>query len=292
MEEIIRLIPKLLRSALVVSGGLFLSGLLGMGYAVAIEPHWLQIERVEVTLSRLPAEFTGYRIVQLSDLHLYRYNSPDKIRRAVDLALGLNPDLIVLTGDYVSSLRDGEAGALERELSRLSAPDGVFAVLGNHDWWTDNEMVAAALQRANVILLRNENVAILRGKGVLYLAGVDDIWEHKDNLPQALLGIPVEAGVILLAHEPDFAETAATDRRILLQLSGHTHGGQVRFPGMEAFAKPRWGRLYTNGLYAVGNMHLYVTRGVGVIFPPLRFFCRPEVTQLRLYPEIEQNSDF
>jgi hypothetical protein len=247
-----------------------------------VEPNWLKTERVPVKLAGLPSRFSGYTIVQLSDLHLNKYNRRRRIRSVVTATLKLKPDLIVLTGDFVSSLNGGEADLLGQELGRLSAPDGVYAVLGNHDWWTDAQVVASALASAGVNVLENSHVALQREDETIYLAGVGDIWEEHDDLPAALDGIPAGETVILLAHEPDFADEAARDGRVALQLSGHTHGGIVRFPGLPAFVSPYLGHKYMDGLFAIGAMQLYVNRGVGVIRPPVRFGSRPEVTLLTL----------
>jgi len=167
---------------------------------------------------------------------------------------------------------------LAEELARLSAPDGVYAILGNHDWWTDAKVVVGALRQAGVTTLQNEHVAIRRGLSRLYLAGVDDVMEARADLRAALQGVPEDAGVVLLAHEPDYADLAARDARVFLQLSGHVHGGQVRLPGMAPFARPPWGEKYPDGWYRVKKLQLYVNRGLGVSFPPVRLFCRPEVT--------------
>ncbi len=261
---------------------LVLVALVGIVYAMEIEPNWLKTERVPVKLSGLPPKFSGYTIVQLSDLHLSKYNQRGRIHTAVDQAMKLKPDLIVLTGDFVSSLNGGEAEQLSQELGHLTAPDGVYAVLGNHDWWTDAQVVATTLETAGVDLLRNSHVALRREGETVYLAGVDDIWEGHDDLQTALDGIPAGEMVILLAHEPDFADEVSRDGRVALQLSGHTHGGIVRFPGLPAFVTPYLGHKYVDGLFTLGTMQLYVNRGVGVIRPPVRFGSRPELTLITL----------
>jgi len=254
-----------------------------LGYAFYIEPGWLKIERVPINLNRLPSNFSGYRIAQIGDFHLNKHNQRTKLHAAIDQIIRLSPDLIVLTGDFISSLSGGEAETLTLELLRLSAPDGILAVLGNHDWWLDPVIVSNALKGAGVTLLSNSSITITRGDQQLYIAGVDDAWEGKADLVRALDGIPSGATVILLAHEPDFADTYALDGRVILQLSGHSHGGQVRLPGFKAFITPPWGQKYTDGLFTLRNMQLYVTRGLGVYPLPFRFFCRPEVTLLSVF---------
>jgi predicted MPP superfamily phosphohydrolase len=166
----------------------------------------------------------------------------------------------------------------------LSAPEQVWAVLGNHDHWTDAAVVAEAVSRAGIRLLRNANGVIRRGAGRLWIAGVDDVLAEQHDLPRALAGIPNGDGVILLAHEPDFADEAALDQRPGLQLSGHSHGGQIRLPFYGATVLPRLARKYPQGLRRVGGMWLYTNRGIGTIDIPIRFNCRPEVTLFTFLP--------
>jgi predicted MPP superfamily phosphohydrolase len=179
-------------------------------------------------------------------------------------------------------LHQGEAEIIVEAFSRLQAPAGVFAILGNHDHWTDAEQVCEAAREAGVTVLRNQGMALQ--EGALWLAGVDDVWEEKHDLEAALGGAPDESAVILLAHEPDYADEVAADGRVALQLSGHSHGGQVRFPYFGATVLPYLGRKYPFGLRQVGSMWLYTNRGVGVVSPPVRFNCRPEITLLTLLP--------
>ena len=249
-----------------------------VGYAFFIEPYWLEVVHVPIETARLPEAFVGTTIVQISDFHLGNSNNQAKVHAAIDQVLALKPDLILLTGDFVSSLDSGEAQVLQAEVARLSAPLGVYAILGNHDWWSDAETVADALERAHVTLLDNSNVVFEKGAARLYLAGLEDIYFNPD-LPRTLAGIPPDASVILMAHEPDQAEMSVTDERIFLQISGHTHGGQIRpFFVKNPIALPLYGRKYESGFFRVGLLQLYVNRGIGVTLPPLRLFCRPEIT--------------
>lgn len=271
-----------LRAVRNVLGTLTLSSLAGGGYLGWMEPRWLAVERVTITLPRLPRAFEGFTVAQLSDLHLGPVVAPEHVHAAIDLALGLRPDLIALTGDFVSDLRHGEAGQLREALRRLQAPHGVFGVLGNHDWWTDARVVAEAVTGAGVALLRNGHFAVRRGGESLYLAGVDDFWEGHADLGRALAGIPDGAAIVLLAHEPDYADRASRHMRIGLQLSGHSHGGQVRLPFIGPLALPPHGQRYPAGLYTLEEMQLYTNRGIGMVRPAVRFNCRPEVTLLTL----------
>jgi predicted MPP superfamily phosphohydrolase len=272
---------KMLRMVLYIIVALGFVFLLLAGYAALIEPYWLEVVNVPVRSALLPDAFVGITIAQVSDFHLGNSNNQAKLHAAIDRVLALRPDLILLTGDFVTTVRSGEAQVLEAELARLSARLGVYAILGNHDWWSDPIVVAGALRRARVTLLNNSNARLDRNGASLYLAGLEDIYFHPD-LAQALAGIPADAPLLLMAHEPDQAEIAKTDGRIFLQVSGHTHGGQIRLLGIHPLALPRYGRKYDAGLFQVGSMQLYVNRGVGVTLPPLRLLCRPEITLFTL----------
>ncbi len=248
-----------------------------VSYAAFIEPYWLEVVRVPARAASLPDEFVGATVAQISDFHLGNSNNQAKLHAAVDQVLALHPDLILLTGDFVSNVRSGEDQILEKEMARLSAPLGVYAILGNHDWWSDPDAVAGALDRAHVTVLDNANVRLERGGASLYLAGLQDIYLAPD-LSQTLAGVPAGAPVLLMAHEPVLADLAVKDTRIFLQVSGHTHGGQIRLWGAHPIALPRYGEKYDAGSFQFGALQLHVNRGVGVVRPPLRLFCRPEIT--------------
>ncbi len=249
-------------------------------YSARIEIEWLAIERVKVPIPNLKPGLEGLRIVQMSDFHL-PHTDIDFIRKAVEKANSLNPDLVVLTGDYV--LPSAEAiYDLAPALAELKARYGVYAILGNHDHWTDAELIRRSLEEVGIPVLVNSGVNLTVGGETLYLAGLDDPWVSQADLEAALANLTTGAPVILLVHEPDFVDTFSQDRRITLQLSGHTHGGQVRLPLVGALILPHHGRKYDTGLYRVNDTWLYVNRGVGVIGPPVRFNCRPEITEFTL----------
>ncbi len=171
------------------------------------------------------------------------------------------------------------ADSCARELASLQGPLGVYACLGNHDYWTDPDAIARALGRAGVRVLRNEGVEVAEG---LWVAGLDDVWEGQPSLDMALKGMPSDAATVVIVHEPDYADEVTADGRVMLMVSGHTHGGQVRLPLLGPPILPYLGQRYPAGLYTLGDMTLYVSRGVGLISPPVRFNCRPEVTLLTL----------
>jgi len=249
-----------------------------------VEPHWLSVERVTVRLANMPGGLRGLTIAQISDLHLSMLVSAQDVARAVNVVLGLRPSLVVVTGDYVTLTADN-ARPCAAELARLHAPLGVYAILGNHDHWTDAQVVTRALLDAGLTVLRNAGRLIESNGGALWLAGVDDVWERHADLDAALAGAPQDVHKILLAHEPDYADYVTSDGRVSLQLSGHSHGGQVRLPFIGAPQLPYLGTKYPDGLRRVGGMWLYTNRGIGVIAPPIRFNCRPEVTLITLAPD-------
>ncbi|HEC33713.1 MAG TPA: metallophosphoesterase [Chloroflexi bacterium] len=250
----------------------------GPAYGLLVEPGWLALRRVQVTLPGLPPHLDGFRLALLSDLHRGPLVAQEHIARAVDLVQRTQADLVLLAGDYVTESATFALSCAE-ELGRLHGAAGVYGCLGNHDHWTDPEMVAGALAGVGIRVLRNEGLEVAQG---LWLAAVDDVWEEQADLDAALTGAPPVATIVLLAHEPDFADVVAADGRVALQLSGHSHGGQVCLPLLGPPVLPYLARSYPAGLYRLDQMQLYVTRGVGLIAPPVRFNCRPEVTLLTL----------
>ncbi len=258
-----------------------LAGLGGYQYSTHLEPHHLVVEPVQTPITKLKLALEGFRIVQLSDIHLHPFTQIPLVQEAVAVVNNLQPDLIVLTGDYV--LQGAESiFELAPVLASLNARYGVFAVLGNHDLWTDGAVVRVGLAQARIPVLDNQGLLLGIGRAAIYLAGLDDIWSGQPHLNNALVGATPDAPTILLAHEPDFADLAALDGRIDLQLSGHSHGGQVRLPGFGAPVLPYLGQKYDQGLRRVNQMWVYTNRGLGVISPPVRFNCPPEITEITL----------
>ncbi len=265
----------------------------GLGaYSSLIEPNELVVERVEVRVPGLPAAFDGFRIVQLSDLHYGPYTGEREIGAAVRQANALEPHLVALTGDFVTSpLLDRVTGSRSplpnarlcaRVLSDLRAPNGVAACLGNHDANLDADAVAAALVSVGIVVLRNSNVVIEHQGGRLWVAGIEDALYGVPDLPKATDGIAPGGPTILLAHEPDFADAAAS-WPIALQLSGHSHGGQIRVPLLGSPYLPPLAQKYPYGTYRVGNLTLHTSRGIGTIMLPMRFDAPPEVTLITLH---------
>jgi hypothetical protein len=239
------------------------------------------LERVEIPIRNLQPALEGFTIVQLSDIHLQPFTKPDLVKQAVEMSNELNPDLVVLTGDYV--WRDQDAVfELTPILAGLNARHGVYSVLGNHDLWLDVEATKRAFEEARLPMLINQGLEISAGNGSFYLAGMDDGWSGQPDLSQAMEKARSDIPTILLLHEPDLVDETSLDPRIVLQLSGHTHGGQVLLAGRPPIFTPDLGKKYSQGLFKVNDTWLYTNRGLGVISVPLRFNCPPEVTLLTL----------
>lgn len=249
-------------------------------YGTHLETEWLEIVRESIPITGLPPAFDGYRIVLMADFHLYPRTRLEFIERVVNAAKGLRPDLVLLGGDYVLSTAESIFD-LAPVLARVNARDGAFAVLGNHDHWKGAVVVRRGLQREGLPILHNEGLMLSRQGQLLYLAGVDDVWSGAPDLRAALENHSGEVPVVLLVHEPDPADRFCQDARIVLQLSAHSHGGQVRLPGIGAPFLPPLGRKYDLGLYRVHGSWLYTNRGIGVTFP-MRLNCRPEITEVTL----------
>ena len=254
-----------------------------LAYVLLGEPWWLEVTHLDIPVFGLPPILDGLTIAHLSDFHHSAVVPLEYVRRAVDTANSLDADLMLLTGDYVTRSA-GYIAPAAAELGRLHAPRGVYATLGNHDHWVDGPAVAAALSSVGVRVLRNRSHPITGSDDSVWLVGVDDIWVDADDLPAALADVPPHAPRILLIHNADFMERPDVQaQRFDLVLAGHTHGGQVRLPGLGALVVPsRYGQKYAGGLVSLPNTPVYVSRGIGLIAPPVRFLCRPEIALIRL----------
>lgn len=271
-----------LRAVFNITAFTSLTGTSGVAYVTMGEPYWLEITQRDILIKNLPAAAEGLRIAHLSDLHHSEDVSKEYLLQAMQATMAQQPDLIVLTGDYVTHGRHYISGVAQA-MGTLSAPLGVYASIGNHDHWSGGlGQLIHAFESVGVRVLRNANQR-LNIEGELWLAGIDDVMEHADDLPKALSGIPDSATTILLAHEPDFADVAA-QAGIALQLSGHSHGGQVNIPFIGSPVLPSYARRYPSGLYRVPGSasQVFTSRGIGMVHPAVRFNCRPEVAVLRL----------
>jgi uncharacterized protein len=271
-----RRLPRALQRIFLVVMAIFL----GIFYVHRVEPSWIEVRSLSMPLPRLAPEFSGYRIVQLSDIHADRWMTTDRLVKIVRRVNQLKPDLVVLTGDFVTRSAEEFSPNLAA-FSQLRSVDRTLAVMGNHDAWTNPLMIQNVLEAAGVQVLNNQVATLQRKSARLSIAGVDDIWAKRDRLDQVLAALPSEGAAILLAHEPDFAEQSAATGRFDLELSGHSHGGQVKLPFMKRILPPL-AYKYPIGQYKVGNMIQYTNRGLGMSGLPLRFNCRPEITVFTL----------
>ncbi len=265
-------------------------------YSYAVEPLDIQVTQMPLTLSRLDPAFDGYRVVQISDIHMDTFMTYGRLIYAIDRVNRLEPDLIAITGDFVSANARYDAAELTAGLSQLRARDGVFSVLGNHDHLSDPNRVRDVLAAARIVELPNAVHTIVRGQAKLHICGVDDWTVGADRLDAVLAALPGEGAAILLAHEPEFANESASTGRFDLQLSGHTHGGQINIPipGLWTLITAVYADRHRAGWYVKDGMQLYVNRGLGMIVLPLRFNATPEITVLTLLspprddtPEVE-----
>lgn len=277
---------KFLYTGVAATAGLGVAGVDGL-----LESNHLQVKKIDIRLP-IPDAFDGFTIAQLSDFHYDEHFSITPVRKSVEVVNALHPDVIVLTGDFVTvpTLDYGSprgrraaryAAPCAEILRKLRAPMGKFAILGNHDGASDSAVVVGALQDHGIPVLLNRSVPFERGKARIWLAGIDDLLDGSPDLGATLNAIPTGEATILLAHEPDFADEVAR-ASVALQLSGHSHGGQIWIPGIGAPWLPRMARKYPRGLYQLGGLTLYTNQGVGTVRVPVRLNCPPEVTLITL----------
>lgn len=255
------------------------AGLMQMARAAFAEPHDLVVERHAIGLKRLPRELDGMRVVHLSDIHHSPFTGREQVERAVELANSLQPDIVALTGDYISHEREYAAPCAEL-LGGLRARRGVYAVLGNHDNWVDAALITDLFRLAGIHVLNNEGLRYEDSGASFWLAGVNDTMVGLEDLPLALAGSREAEMKLLLAHNPVILRRAAR-AGVDLVLAGHTHGGQVTWRS-ERSASGRVRRRILRGLGRRGETQIYVTRGVGTVVLPVRYGCRPEVSLLTL----------
>jgi predicted MPP superfamily phosphohydrolase len=242
------------------------------------EANSLSLEKVEIWLERLPSKLDGLRIIHLSDIHHSPLTSLDHIRRAVKVSNRLKPDIFLLTGDYVSHHSEF-IGPVAEALGELKAQFGTYACLGNHDHWTDPDLVTHLFRGEGISVLVNEGFRLETEDGSFWLAGVDDYMVGKTDVEAALRGSYPDELKILLAHNPIIFRQAAR-AGVDLTLSGHTHGGQVKLRDDEKRILPR--RKLSSGLHRKLGSQIYITRGIGTVVLPVRYQCPPEISLLEL----------
>jgi hypothetical protein len=253
--------------------------------------NWVDVTQIELALPRLSPAFHGYRIAQISDFHFGTWLSRQRLAQAVELVNHQEPDIIAITGDYVSHHLERHYNDLFEVLSDLRARDGVVAVLGNHDHWNNPQLIRHMLSELHIRDLSNSFFTLTRGEAQLHLCGVDDLMTAMDRLDEMMSNLPAEGAAILLSHAPDFADISAGTHRFDLQISGHSHGGQLVFPVLGPLYLPGYGRKYTSGLYHINGMYQYTNRGLGTAELQVRLNCRPEITLYNLQAVSEITKD-
>jgi predicted MPP superfamily phosphohydrolase len=250
-------------------------------YASLIAPHNYEVTETDIFIRDLPESFENFRITQLTDVHHSRIVGLEEVTHVVGLVRQTKPDLIVLTGDYTTTYRRYIEPCAEA-LGALNAPEGVWAVLGNHDYYTDPELTTRALLKNHITVLNNANTTLRRASDAIQLAGIGDWSWNGTDWRRAYYGLDRKLSSILLSHQPivlDFEEAQTNS----LILSGHTHGGQIKLPFIGAPARFATSDMkYASGLFRRGETQLYVSRGTGVIGLPVRLGVRPEIAVLRL----------
>jgi uncharacterized protein len=253
-------------------------------WAFVFEPDRVVVSETVLRLPGQPGVFDRLKIAVVSDIHAGApHIKEDKLRLLVEKVNALRPDLVVMLGDFVIQDVVGgefvEPEAIAAQLKDLRAPLGVYAVLGNHDWWYDGERVGRALTGAGVRVLENDAARVEKDGQALWLAGLADLWTREQDVEGTLAKVSDGAPVVALAHNPDvFPRIPA---RVILTLAGHTHGGQVNLPFVGRPVVPsQFGQLYAQGHIKEGGRHLFVTSGVGTSIVPVRFRVPPEVVVL------------
>jgi uncharacterized protein len=252
-----------------------ISGCLLLIYAL-IEPYLIRINEVEISSADVPASFNHTKIIFVSDIHHGLFFSIKRVKSMVDKINALHPDVIILGGDYVHR-RPEYIVPVFGELAKLKAKLGVYAVLGNHDYWEDDEKTEECMDSAKINNIENHSFWVKKGNDSLKIGGVGDLWESKQLIENTISDVNQRNFCILVSHNPDYCEQLKT-RHIDLVLCGHTHGGQVSLFGFWSPVVPsRFGQKYCYGLKKVEDFQIYITSGIGIITPPVRFCMRPEI---------------
>ncbi|MEM8946427.1 MAG: metallophosphoesterase [Planctomycetota bacterium] len=273
---------KFLRRAI---GGCLLGSAGALGYAYGVEPHWIDVVRRRLPIARLPQDLVGCRLVQISDIHIGDSVADDYMRQALGSLSQLKPDMIAITGDFMTSRRDEQVDhTLELMQYLPQTPLGRYAILGNHDYgkagrhWRTASSLAAGLSDINVQVLRNE----VRDVAGIQLAGLDELLFNRCLIQPTLDQLDPERPMLALCHNPDAVDQPGWENFRGWVLAGHTHGGQCKLPGFDPPITPVWNKRYTAGVFQLsGQRQMYINRGLGY-FHRVRFNCRPEVTLFTL----------
>ncbi len=252
-------------------------------------PKDIDLVEIDIELPNLGENFHNYRILNLCDIHLGQWITPEYLDELIDYVNTLNYDLVTLTGDYFSYIIDGYDEELVKSFKKLDPQDGKFGILGNHDHWLSSDRILEIFEDSDIYNLNNTAVTLIRGDDKLNLAGIDSYTVGADDLDKVLPKLEKNTPTILLAHEPDFAMKSFETGRIDLQISGHSHGGQFIIPKAET-TPFRWRNCtrYPVGLYEIGDMMQYTSKGLGTNSFRIRINCKPEITIFTLKAKIRK----
>ena len=243
----------------------------------------IDVVEIDIELDNLGWDFHNYRILNLTDIHLGQWVTPEYLDELIDYVNTLNYDVATLTGDYVSYIIDGYEDTLKDSFKKLKSNDGKFGVLGNHDHWMGADTIREIFRDSDITDLSNDVCVLSKGESKLNLAGVDSCTVCADNLDAVLAKLDDDNPTVLLVHEPDFAEESSKTGKIDLEISGHSHGGQFVIPKLET--TPLRGpnsTKYPIGYYKIGRMNQYTSKGLGTNSFRIRINCKPEITIITL----------
>ena len=258
----------------------------GLVWGVFIEPSRLIVRQETIQIDNLPKELTGLRIALIADIHSGGpFIDDNKLRQIVELTNQQNPDLILLLGDYMSPnswhSRRVEPEVTAAAMKNLHAPLGVYAVLGNHDWWYNGGKVRRAFEANGIPVLDDEVAEVKWQNGSFWLVGLADFWTRPQHVSETIAKVPQGAPVIAITHNPDVFP--GLPQSVPLLLTAHTHGGQVNLPLIGTPIVPsRFGRKYTAGHVFENGHHMVVTTGIGTSILPIRFRVPPEIVILTI----------
>jgi uncharacterized protein len=253
-------------------------------YGTKIEPNWIEIVPLQLAIPNLDRAFDNFKLVQISDLHSNKFMSQERLARIIRLVNQQQPDAIAITGDFITKGSHFDEEQLKSILSQLHSKSVTLAVLGNHDhWMTRTDRLKQVLWSSKIVNLDNEVYLVERQGKKLAFAGLDDPYWGRPDLRKTIAQLPDGIPAVLLVHEPDYIEQSAKTHKFALQLSGHSHGGQVRLPFLNPLVLPRGGEKYFAGLNQVEDTITYTNRGLGMTNLPIRFGSRPEITVFTLH---------